>query len=59
MYMNKKQREKRTHVTLTLPISTKFKARQMADTMGITISHLIEGLLEGAVIASGGIRETN
>lgn len=57
--MRTKPHEKKVHITLSLPISTKFKAQQMANTMGVTVSHLVEGLLEGAVIASGGIRDAN
>lgn len=57
--MKHKLKEKRVHITLTLPVSTKFKAQQLANTMGVTISHLIEGLIEGVQIIPGGLNEAN
>lgn len=59
MYMSKKQREKRVHITLTLPVSTKFKVQQFSDALGVSVSHFIEGLIEGVQIIPGGINETN
>ena len=55
--MNKKSKEPRTSVTLTLPKSSKLKAQQLATSMGITLSHLIEGLIEGIQISSGLTKE--
>ncbi len=50
--MKLKPKEKRVHITLTLPVSTKFKAQQFANTLGVTMSHLIEGLIEGVRLSS-------
>ena len=51
-----KSKEPRVTVTLTLPRSTKLKAQQLATTIGVTLSHLIEGLIEGATVAAGGVK---
>ncbi len=48
--MSTKSNEKRVHMSITLPVSTKFKAQQISNTIGVTISHLIEGLIEGVQI---------
>lgn len=57
--MNTKQTEKRVHITLTLPASTRLKAQSLSNTMGVTMSHLIEGLIEGVQIYSGLTKDSN
>ena len=54
-----KNKEPRVSVTFTLPRSTKLKAQQLATTLGVTLSHLIEGLIEGVHVTSGLTKENN
>jgi len=54
-----KQKEPKVKLNLTLPRSTKIKAQSLANSMHVTISHLIEGLIEGVQIYSGLTKEDN
>lgn len=53
-----KSKEPRDTVTITLSKSTKLRAQQLATTMGVTLSHLLEGLINGVKLSSE-LREKN
>lgn len=49
----------RVKLNLTLPIEVKARAKNLANSLNISVSHLIEGLIMGVQIVSGEEREKN
>jgi len=54
-----KRETPKVKLNLTIDPQIKFKAQTIAHTMGITISHLFEGLIEGMQFVPGRPEDKN